>query len=196
MINALFHRGFRDPVQGSQVAFRCMLEAMGRPGTAVPLPAHVEAPPRMNPGIAIVALTLLDAEVSVWLDRSLNQDDVRCYLGLLTGVNFTSYKSQAGFALIADPASMPPLATFSAGTALAPEASTTLVLSVESLSTGPEISLRGPGIRNASKIAPSGLPNGFWPDWDQNTRHFPSGADLFLTDGKRLVGIPRTVRRH
>ena len=55
-------------------------------------------------------------------------------------------RSVSSFALIGDPQKLPALDRFAFGSNEYPDRSTTLILQVESLSDGPEVELRGPGI--------------------------------------------------
>ncbi len=54
--------------------------------------------------------------------------------------------------------------------------------------------LTGPGIRGRARLAVAGLDHTFLPQWAQNHKIFPCGVDVFISCGRRLVGLPRTTR--
>ena len=72
--------------------------------------------------------------------------------------------------------------------------STTIVLALPSLTAGPALTLRGPGIKDASAIHPSGLPGDFLAQWADNRQQFPRGLDLLLVGPEGLIGLPRSTR--
>ncbi|MEL6688532.1 MAG: phosphonate C-P lyase system protein PhnH, partial [Pseudomonadota bacterium] len=84
---------------------------------------------------------------------------------------------------------------FYIGDAKYPDRSTTLILQVENLEAGEEISLQGPGIPGTRKVNISGLPDHFWTWRKDNHKEFQLGVDVMLTSGSKLLGLPRTTRR-
>ena len=101
---------------------------------------------------------------------------------------------QGAVALIAAPLAMPPLTVFACGLAAYPDRSATLVLQIPSLVGGQPVSLSGPGIEHSIAVAAAGLPDWFWPAWNENAERYPLGIDVFLADGEAVVGLPRTTR--
>jgi alpha-D-ribose 1-methylphosphonate 5-triphosphate synthase subunit PhnH len=65
---------------------------------------------------------------------------------------------------------------------------------VPSLTGGPDLVLRGPGINDHWLAAPQGLPADFLAQWADNRVLFPRGVDLLLVSGGQVMGLPRTTR--
>ncbi|QRM32596.1 phosphonate C-P lyase system protein PhnH [Microvirga sp. VF16] len=176
--------------------FRAILRAMSRPGVPVPVgDSNVIESGQLPSAIRCVARCLVDVGSSVWMDAALHSSQARDFLALTCGATIVDDPAAAAFALIGAPADMPPISRFEAGEPDYPDRSTTLVICVPDLIGGPAVTLTGPGIQTTVTIEPAGLPPWFWPAWDDNTKIFPRGVDIFLTDGVSLVGLPRTSRR-
>ena len=77
--------GFADAVQQSQAIFRCVLDAMARPGTCHEIPDMPYAPPPLNAASTANALTLLDDSTPVWLDPIADTAPVREFLAFHCG---------------------------------------------------------------------------------------------------------------
>ena len=86
------------------------------------------------------------------------------------------------------------LGDFAAGSASAPEFSCTLLVELPSLTDGPRLDWRGPGIQDVQEVGLQGLPPGFWNQWQANHDRFPQGVDLIFTCGEFALGLPRTTR--
>ncbi|WP_321897129.1 phosphonate C-P lyase system protein PhnH [Burkholderia cepacia] len=194
MSDILISPHFKDPVHDAQVAFRKLLDALSRPGRPVMLDGPASPPAPMRSALAAVALTLVDADSQIWLDSALDREHVHRYLHVHTNAPRTTDPAVATMALVADPMNMPPLTAFCAGLAAYPDRSSTVIIQVPALTGGPSVNLRGPGIEKQACIAPSGLPDWFWPAWAQNTARYPLGVDAFLVDERSVVGLPRTSK--
>lgn len=187
--------GFAEPVLNSQLVFSAVMMALSRPGSLIPLAALAGAPAPMTAEMAAVALTLCDHDSPVWLDPALAAvPAVADWLRFHTGAPLVVDPAQAMFALVADPAHLPPLAAFAPGTDAYPDRSATLVLSLATLTEGPALTLTGPGIRDTARLHPAPLPTGFFDDWQANGTLFPRGVDLVLVAPGRLAALPRTTR--
>lgn len=187
--------GFADPVFNAQTVFRAIMDAMARPGSIQALPqlAHPPAPLTGTAGAA--ALALCDNDTPVWLDPPLQTEaSVKAWLGFHTGAPLANTPADAHFALIANPAEMVALDGFSQGTQEYPDRSTTLILLVGNLTSGPSLLLTGPGIEKAAMIAPTGMPRHFVEQWKQNNQRFPRGVDIILAAPGGLACLPRTTR--
>ncbi|OPY94420.1 hypothetical protein A5906_13960 [Bradyrhizobium sacchari] len=184
---------FRDPVHDSQSAFRRLLRALSRPGTPVSLPGPAEAPEPMGGPLAAIALTLADADCPIWLDPALSTERVRRYLHFHTNAPQLADPRAAAIALIGDAGWLPGLNGFHPGDAPYPDRSTTLILQLPALTGGSTVRLSGPGIETTTSLAPLGLPNWFWPAWHENAARYPLGVDIFLTDDRAVVGLPRST---
>jgi len=186
--------GFADPVFDAQSVFRGVLTALSRPGHVVDLAVAVAPPPPLAAGAAAIVAALADDTTPVFLDAALSVGAVAAWVGFHTGAPIVSDPAAAVFAVIADPAEMPPFHAFQQGTAEYPDRSTTLIQQVPSLGGGPEMKLTGPGIDGAAYIAPHLLPANFIKRLQANRALFPRGVDLFLVAGSRIVGLPRSTR--
>jgi len=185
--------GFTDPVFDAQASFRGVLAALSRPGTVQQTTAPAAVPAPLEPAMAALALALCDQDTPVWLDAAANAPQVADYLRFHCGCPLTEAPEDAAFALIADAAGMPPLASFAIGDDRYPDASATLIIGVPALEGGPTVTLRGPGIETTSPAAPQGLPKDFWTQMAANRALFPLGVDCVLASGTAVLGLPRTV---
>lgn len=181
--------GLADPVHDAQRAFRSALDALSRPGRAVTLGRAIDGLP-LGPSMSHLLLALTDDDTAVWWQ------DGGCapWLRFHTGAKAAAAAAAAGFAVITDALAMPALAAFAQGSAAAPECSTTLLIEVASLATGPALQWHGPGIRDAQTVCIEALPAGFWAQWQENHSGFPQGVDVIFTCGSQAIGLPRTTR--
>jgi alpha-D-ribose 1-methylphosphonate 5-triphosphate synthase subunit PhnH len=152
----------------------------------------MSVPLGLMPACGAACLTLLDLDVVVWLQPSFDKE-VRAWLLFHSGCRFTQYPEEADFALIQDLAALPELSIFNWGTAEKPEASTTLLIQVESFKVGKPMILTGAGILHQQAIAPT-LSLDFWDFWRQNHQLYPQGLDIFLFTQNSVMGLPRTAK--
>lgn len=183
--------GFHDPIHQAQRTFRTLLDAHAHPGRVNKLTDNMTAPVGMNPACGAACLTLLDLDVSVWLEPSL-RGEVRDWLLFQTGCRLSEYPQQADFAVIKDLQTMADLSVFDRGIMEKPESSTTLLIQVASFEGGIPVMLRGPGILHERAIAPV-VPLSFWDFWSKNHQSYPLGVDGFLLSENSVIGLPRTV---
>jgi alpha-D-ribose 1-methylphosphonate 5-triphosphate synthase subunit PhnH len=187
--------GFAEPVFAAQSVFRAIMDAMARPGTVHGIGADAGPPAPLNAVAAAVALTLADADTPVWLDSDLTRNEaVRGWLSFHTGAPFAEMAADATFAIISNPATVPPLSGFALGTQEYPDRSTTLIVQVETLTDGPELTLAGPGIKKTQTIAPRPLPGHFEMQWRENNALYPRGIDIILAAPDAVACLPRTTR--
>ena len=187
--------GFKDLTRDSQKTFRALLEALSLPGKMLEIEVNLKAPDGLTAACAAACLTLVDLETNVWLQPGLSTG-VRDWLQFHTGCTFVASPKQAAFAVIENADSLN-LEQFCWGSAENPEVSTTLLIQVEALENSSSdnnlpVKLSGPGIRHENTISPR-LPNGFWQQWVQNHAAYPQGVDVFLFEGRSVLGLPRTV---
>jgi alpha-D-ribose 1-methylphosphonate 5-triphosphate synthase subunit PhnH len=201
--------GFADPTRDAQRAFRAVLGALAHPTRAFPLARPAEPPAALGPGLAAVALTLLDEDCAVWLGGALAHDgEVAAWLAFHTGARRANAAAEADF-VIADPATLPPLASLALGTDEAPHLSATVVLDVRGCAGLPNTGLpitgfpnavparfraSGPGIDGTATLAAPWAADGFSAEWHRNTGIFPRGVDLLLVDDDTVAALPRTTR--
>jgi alpha-D-ribose 1-methylphosphonate 5-triphosphate synthase subunit PhnH len=186
--------GFGDPVLDSQETFRAVMNALSQPGTVHSLPSRLTPPSPLTPELAAIALTLADHEAPLWLDAALAAaPPVAEYLRFHTGANIVADPKLAAFALVAAPTDLPPLNAFALGLPDYPDRSTTVVLALDSLGSGEEHRLVGPGIRGRATLRASALPSDFRLRWVANHALFPRGVDLVLTSPGQVAGLPRST---
>jgi len=187
--------GFADPVFDAQTSFRAVMNATANPGRIEELPFIPDMPRRLAPSLAAAALTLIDHDTPVFLDRDFASDpDIAASLRFQTGCRFVEDASRAVFALIGRPAECPALSCFAQGTLEYPDRSTMLLLQVEKLDNEAGLRLRGPGISDFRHLAAAPLPASFAEELAANRERFPQGVDLLLFNASRLVALPRSTR--
>lgn len=187
--------GFAEPVLDAQAAFRAVMDAMARPGTASTLAGKATPPAPLSATAATVALTLCDHDTPVWLDPALKGSAaVTAWLGFHTGAPLASTPAEAHFALVADTATLIALENFAQGSQDYPDRSATLILQVDSLDGGAPLRLEGPGIETVATLAPTPMPRHFVEQWRQNSGRFSRGVDLVLAAPGKLACLPRTTR--
>jgi alpha-D-ribose 1-methylphosphonate 5-triphosphate synthase subunit PhnH len=180
--------GFTDPVAGSQRAFRAVLDAMSSPGRVITIGEGLQPPAPLAPATAAVALTLIDQETSVSLDRGLR--NAASWLAFHSGAPLAHEPERAQFVIAA---TCPALELLCAGTDETPETSATLILQIDKLGDGKAYRLSGPGLETFALLRAQGLPDGFASAWKANHRRYPLGIDAVLCAGARLAALPRSV---
>ena len=183
--------GLHDTVHETQAAFRQVLDALSRPGQVRTLgPALPDV--ALGGAMARLLLTLSDDETPVWWtqpDEALQQ-----WLRFHTGAPVAALPMQASFVVCTDICQGLTLSDFATGSANAPEFSCTLIVELPSLTDGPDLDWRGPGIQDVQQVSLQGLPPGFWDQWQANHASFPQGVDLILTCREFAMGLPRTTQ--
>ncbi len=200
--------GFQDPAHDAQRCFRAVLDAMARPGRVQALPVALLAalPPGRSDGErgtapgrvpTALALTLLDADVTLWLAPPFDRAEIRSYLGFHTGVRLAAGPGDADFVLAsASGADEGLLGAMRTGTDEAPQAGATLLL-VEDRAPLPShrtLSLSGPGIQTVETLRAGAVAMGFWHARSAMQPSFPRGVDLLLCGRASIVAIPRSTR--
>jgi len=187
--------GFADKVLSAQTTFRSVTDAMARPGSVQRIVAAAGAPAAMMRGIAAIALTLFDHDTPLWLDPRMSEtSDVAKWLKFHTGAPVIADSSICSFALIGEARALPALDRFAFGTNEYPDRSTTLILQVESLTQGPALELRGPGIDGTAVLQAAIQPPDLFERLAVNAALFPRGIDVVLVADDAIVAIPRTTR--
>jgi alpha-D-ribose 1-methylphosphonate 5-triphosphate synthase subunit PhnH len=187
--------GFADKVLSAQSVFRSVMDAMARPGSIQRIASAAGAPATMMRGTAAIALTLFDHDTPVWLDGRMSATaDVAKWLKFHTSAPVIADSSIASFALVGDPENLPSFDRFAFGSNEYPDRSTTLILQVESLTDGPVVELRGPGIDGSAALRASIRPRDLFERLTINATLFPRGIDVVLVHDDAIVAIPRTTR--
>jgi alpha-D-ribose 1-methylphosphonate 5-triphosphate synthase subunit PhnH len=180
--------GFADPPGEAQATFRAVLDAMARPGKLHQVGERLTAAAPLDRATAAVLLTLVDNETPLWLDAAATA--ARGWLAFHCGAAIVAAIEQAAFAVAL---SLPDLAELPAGSHEAPEQSATLILQIAALGTGARYRLSGPGLREPTLLAATGLPVDFAAVWQRNHALYPRGVDIILCAGTALAALPRSV---
>ncbi|MBS0520984.1 MAG: phosphonate C-P lyase system protein PhnH [Proteobacteria bacterium] len=184
--------GLADPAHDSQRLFRTILDAFSHPGRIVSLPDAPAAVPPLSRAATAFVLTLVDRDTPLWLAPAFDTPAVRDFIRFHTGTLLVGSESEALFALLT-PDRSPLFDAFAIGTDAYPDRSATLVVEVPSLTGGPPLALRGPGIDGQAQLSATGLPESFVAERAANHALFPCGVDLVLTAGAELVALPRSI---
>jgi alpha-D-ribose 1-methylphosphonate 5-triphosphate synthase subunit PhnH len=187
--------GFADKVLSAQSTFRSVMDAMARPGSVQRIAVAAGTPLPVMRGAAAIALTLFDHDTPVWLDPLMSEtSEVTKWLKFHTGAPVVRDSSICSFALIGDAKALPALDRFAFGSNEYPDRSTTLILQVDSLSQGPSLELRGPGIDGVAILQATIQPHDLFERLDINAALFPRGIDVVLVHDDSIVAIPRSTR--
>ena len=165
----------------SRETFLALMWALSYPGRIYQLPASGES-------FALIAETLLDLDTSYFTpDESLQPVLAR------TGAHERS-TSDAAYHFYAQVTenTLPHIKEANIGTMLYPDTGATLVIGCQ-IGSGTEFVLSGPGVNGQQAVQIGGLPDAFWELRD-STCKYPLGWDVFLVDGKQVVGLPRSTR--
>jgi alpha-D-ribose 1-methylphosphonate 5-triphosphate synthase subunit PhnH len=187
--------GFSDQVLDAQTVFRAVMDAMARPGSVRPLRALPRPPQPLSATAGAVALALCDHDTPMWLDPALTISEAPgAWFAFHTGAPIVKSPADAHFVFVSRPAEFINFENFAQGTQEYPDRSATVVLQMESFSSGEQMILEGPGIRDRAEIAPSPMPRHFVEQWRQNRERFPRGIDLILAGPDAVACLPRTTR--
>lgn len=166
------------PEEGrANAAFGALMRSMARPGTVEVLP---------EPGEGSLIAALIDRECRVFCADPLLMPRL-----LETGARLTDL-AEADHVFAGQLRARGDLAGLALGSDLYPDDGATLVLR-GTIGAGLRLRLSGPGIDVTSQIALGGLPDGFWRFRAEAAR-YPMGFELFVLDGAKVVGLPRSTK--
>ena len=184
--------GLADPVFGSQIVFRTVLDALSAPGSHFELSGGLGGGPSGLPSAAAtLLLTLADYETPVYLSK--DQPEIRHWLSFHTGAPAAFTPAEASFAVI-DATSGIHLGEFNQGEDRYPDLSTTVLVLCEALDGGLTVTLTGPGIKGQTEFSPLGIDASLWRQIADNNAMFPLGVDLIFVAGAKLAGLPRSTQ--
>jgi alpha-D-ribose 1-methylphosphonate 5-triphosphate synthase subunit PhnH len=184
------YAGFGDTVHDAQQSFRALLDALSSPGTLARVVAPTERPEALSVAEAALMLTLVDHDAAPWFSRP--DVDVAAYCRFHCGVGPVADMRSAQFVFLLGESPLP-LERFREGEAETPETAATLIVRVADFTSGPPVTLSGPGIDGERVVAPT-LEPAFWAAWQRNHAAFPLGIDVFLACGNQVMGLPRSTR--
>jgi alpha-D-ribose 1-methylphosphonate 5-triphosphate synthase subunit PhnH len=184
--------GSKNPMLGSYQTFRTILKAMSHPGQLVKIKSKAYVPELLNKASAAVCLTMLDHEIPLWTDLSWSSSAFNWFQSQC-GCSLVTEPCMAHFALITQPAFMPPLSHFKIGDDQRPGNAATLIIQVERFNGHQAKVLYGAGIKTTTYFAPTNIPAKFWEEWQLQTSLLPLGVDAFFTCDDILAALPRTT---
>lgn len=204
--NFAMEAGFQQPVFDSQRCFRTLMDAFAHPGTIYPVEVNFNAPQGISSVAAAIALTLSDADCSVWLcDSTLAKfENLPAWLQFQTDCVVVSSPKQADFVYmdLVDARAessldrrLQHLTQFRTGTAEYPDRSATLILTLDSLAGGEKtLQLSGPGIMDKQLLSPGSLPDDLLLSLEKNHAQFPLGLDYIFCDQSSIAVVPRSSK--
>ncbi|ASP21573.1 alpha-D-ribose 1-methylphosphonate 5-triphosphate synthase subunit PhnH [Antarctobacter heliothermus] len=156
--------------------FDALMWALSRPGMSRDL--H-------DTGQAQIVDALIDRECAIYCDTP-----ERTQHAARSGAAPVS-KDAAEYLFLENPVTPDLLPRLRQGSDLHPEEGATVVLNA-TLGIGQDLRLTGPGVDGSIDIRVAGLPDGFWRTRAQVMR-YPMGFEIFLVDGARILGVPRST---
>lgn len=168
----------------TRLTFMPLMWALSHPGRIFELSLGTNtAVSRM----ALIGQTLLDLETSFFTpDEGLAEE-----LARTTAVSAPPAEAFYHFypALVRTDLEM--LSQARVGDMIYPDLGATLLLGCR-LGTGNTFYLTGPGIEDKTAVNIAFIPPEFW-ELREQVNQYPLGWDVFLIDGNRVVGLPRTT---
>lgn len=163
----------------TNATFDALMWALARPGLIQPLPF---------PGLLALAESLLDRECSFHCsDEKLAAEISK------TGADAVSLaEAEYVFTSLGDARQISVLSNLLSGNLLYPDASAT-IFAPAMIGSGTSLRLSGPGINGSIDIAIGSVDPAFWALRSEAIR-YPLGWDIYLADGDRLIGIPRSIK--
>ena len=157
-------------------AFEALMWAMARPGLPRDLPQ----------GMTDLVLALVDRDCRVMVD-----DPDLARLVADTGAGLVAAAAADHAFLLRPDEVMATLAALPCGSALYPDRGATLVMPAR-LGQGPRLQMTGPGVDGVAEVSLGRLPEGF-VDLRARRCRYPEGIDIVFVDGRRIIGLPRSV---
>ena len=164
------------PETRENAAFEALLWSLSRPGQARDLPAQGPDP---------IIEALLDRECRVYTADPLLVPRI-----MRTGAEIAEIEA-ADHDFLGAGATPEMLERVAVGSDLYPDEGATVVVAA-TIGEGQSLRLAGPGVNGHIDIRLAGLSDGFWKARAARSR-YPMGFDLFIQDGARIIGIPRST---
>lgn len=163
--------------------FLALMWSLSYPGRIHDLPNHVSEAPA---NFIAIGGGLLDLETSFCtLDEALAEN-----LALTTGLRQAPDAAAYQFYPYLDERAIESIKQAPVGSMMYPDDAATLIVGCR-FGSGMTMKLRGPGINGEQSLQLEVNPK-LW-DVRARSRRYPLGWDLFLVDGGRIAGIPRTT---
>jgi alpha-D-ribose 1-methylphosphonate 5-triphosphate synthase subunit PhnH len=196
-----------DRVFDAQQVFRCILDAMARPGKVNLLPVTGLCPPGgWCSRVAAVAFTLLDREVAFCVLGG-ETEEITNYLAVNTGSRPVQVEA-ADFIIAPGREAIPGLALAGRGTLEHPDGGATVIIIIDEIlfdgeipaaseHRGLAVTLSGPGIPGHRRLLFRGLHPSYLEHFKVLNREYPQGVDWIIVAGDgRVACLPRTTTVH
>ncbi|CAB1066046.1 hypothetical protein D1BOALGB6SA_10845 [Olavius sp. associated proteobacterium Delta 1] len=190
-IHNYWQHEFNDPAPGSQQTFRAVFTAMDHPGQLFSIRQDPYAPAIFNSASAAICLTLLDFETPVWTDIDW-QSPAISWLQFGCNSSIVTEPCMANFVIVTEPGTMPDLEYFRVGRYEYPENATTMLVQVDDILPGVEDRNSRIMVGELSQLEFKGVPDNFWHQWQQLSRMYSFGLDIFFTCEDVLTALPQT----
>lgn len=163
----------------TNATFEELMWALSRPGQPREMPGE---------GFWTLAESLLDRECSFHAPDDPSLDTMLATTGAR---RLQLAEADYVFVAIDSAENVEALSSLRIGTLAYPDDAATLFATAR-FGTGQRLRLTGPGIKDSLTIEIGGVDPGFWQMRAKAIR-YPLGWDLYLVDGERLLGIPRST---
>jgi alpha-D-ribose 1-methylphosphonate 5-triphosphate synthase subunit PhnH len=177
----------------TEQTFQAVCDAMFHPGKRIYVNNEFDLPEELNFAAAASCEILLDDRSLFWTDLCWSSATIN-WLQFHSGCTLVSEPCMATCALITRPSLMPPLNHFRMGDNEYPANAAILIIQVDDIYLNQGKKLAGPGIKKPVKLSPKGMPHDFWQQWQEQSRQYPLGVDIFFACEDALVTLPRTTR--
>ncbi|MGN6774575.1 phosphonate C-P lyase system protein PhnH [Rhizobium sp.] len=164
----------------TNATFEELMWALSRPGQPRELPAE---------GFWSLAESLLDRECSFHV---ANDPSLDLKMAATGARRMPLADADYVFAAIRSAENVEALSRLRVGSLLYPDDAATLFAPAR-FGSGQQLRLTGPGIKDNVTVSVEGIDPAFWQMRDKAIR-YPLGWDLYLIDGRRLLGIPRSTK--
>jgi alpha-D-ribose 1-methylphosphonate 5-triphosphate synthase subunit PhnH len=179
-----------DPSWGSQHTFRAIFEAMENPGQLITVRHNPYAPEVFNSAAAATWLTLLENDTCLWTDIDWKNPAID-WLQIGCGSSIVTEPCMANFAIVTQPATMPPLDSFRVGRHEYLEKATTMLIQVDDILPTTDNTYSTIAVNKTDRLVLKGVPDPFWYQWRQLSRRYPLGIDIIFTCDDVLMALPK-----
>jgi len=162
--------------------FLALLSALSYPGRIHTLPSPHDSSP-----IAQIGMALLDLETSFYTPDIALADSFTRTGAVAKAPELAEYHfyPQLDNVALQDAAKARP------GTMLRPDDGATIIIGGV-FARGNVFRIQGPGVQGTAEIRLGGIPARFWSK-RREAGPYPMGWDMFIVDGDRVIGLPRTT---
>lgn len=178
-------------VHTTQSVYRQLVNITSRPGHIEHIEEEVKNYSDFSNATLLTAMTLFDNEISFMTpDERMDKE-----LKVLTGAASIDDMSETDFIVVKGSDLKGEYFTETAhGVLISPEKSVTLIIEVDSLTSGESYTFTGPGIKDETKVKLA-LGHEWMALRNEACKEFPLGLDIILTDKEnQAMMIPRTTK--